>query len=98
MHFNSIATLLGRPVRDINGTPIGQVEDLLIDADNGRIAYVSCQLTDGFGDSRSLTVPWSAVRVARGDRLAVRIVVGEAVLRRLAAANSAIAGDTNTIE
>ena len=83
--YTSAATLLGRSIRDVEGTPVGHVEDLLIDGTSGYVAYVRCRLNDNGDGQLSVTVPRSAVQVANDAREAVLIIVREDALRKLAA-------------
>ncbi|MGH9319342.1 MAG: BON domain-containing protein [Vicinamibacteria bacterium] len=53
--------MIGRPVGDPRGASLGRVEDVIFDADSGRIAYVLLSLDLGFGDDRLFPVPWQAL-------------------------------------
>jgi len=75
-------TLLGSPVRDTEGTDVGKIEQLLINPDDGQIAYavVAVGATLGFSET-SIAIPWDAVKVAR-DKEAVVLTVKGAVLEK----------------
>jgi len=53
--------VLGRPVRDGNGEPLGDIEELVVEPLSGRVAYALVAL--GNGDERRdyLPVPWAAL-------------------------------------
>lgn len=75
-------TLLGSPVRNTEGTDVGRIEQLLINPDDGQIAYavVTVGGTLGFSET-SIAIPWDAVRVAR-DKEAVVLTVKREVLEK----------------
>ena len=58
----SASTLTGDAVRNAQGEDLGKVEDIMLDLDNGRVAY--CVLSFGgflgMGD-KLFAVPWSAM-------------------------------------
>ena len=58
----SASTLTGDAVRNPQGEDLGKVEDIMLDLDNGRVAY--CVLSFGgflgMGD-KLFAVPWSAM-------------------------------------
>jgi sporulation protein YlmC with PRC-barrel domain len=65
-------TLLGSAVRDSEGTDVGRIEQLLINPDDGQIAYavVAVGASSGFSDT-SIAIPWDAVTVARDKEIVV---------------------------
>jgi len=75
-------TLLGSSVRNHEGTDVGKIEQLLIDPDDGRIAYavVAVGGTLGFSET-SIAIPWDVVRVVR-DKDAVVLIVKREVLEK----------------
>ncbi len=75
-------TLLGSPVRNTVGTDVGKIEQLLIDPDDGQIAYVvvAVEGTLGFRET-SIAIPWDAVKVAR-DKDSVVLTVKREVLEK----------------
>jgi sporulation protein YlmC with PRC-barrel domain len=62
-------SLVGSTVRNRDGKDIGKVTNLLIDPSQGRIngVVVSMGGTAGFG-AQEITVPWSALQVARDQQ------------------------------
>ena len=82
-------TLLGSPVRDTEGTDVGKIEQLLINPDDGQIAYavVAVGGTLGFSET-SIAIPWDAVKVAR-DKEAVVLTVKRKVLEKAPRAQEA---------
>jgi len=58
------STLKGDPVRNLRGEDLGKVEDLMIDLDSGRVAYVVLSFGGflGMGD-KLFAVPWNAMTV-----------------------------------
>ena len=62
-------SLVGSTVRNRDGKDIGKVVNLLIDPSQGRIngVVVSMGGTAGFG-AQEITVPWSALQVARDQQ------------------------------
>jgi len=87
-------TLLGSPVRDTEGTDVGKIEQLLINPDDGQIAYavVAVGGTLGFSET-SIAIPWDAVKVAR-DKEAVVLTVKRKVLEKAPRAQEASDFDT----
>ncbi|MGH7254116.1 MAG: PRC-barrel domain-containing protein [Nitrospiraceae bacterium] len=75
-------TLLGSPVRNTEGADVGKIEQLLINPDDGQIAYavVAVGGTLGFSET-SIAIPWDAVKVAR-DKEAVVLTVKREVLEK----------------
>jgi len=75
-------TLLGSPVRNSEGTDVGKIEQLLINPDDGQIAYAVVVVggTLGFSET-SIAIPWDAVKVAR-DKEAVVLTVKREVLEK----------------
>jgi sporulation protein YlmC with PRC-barrel domain len=55
-------TLLGSPLRNTEGTDVGKIEQLLINPDNGQIAYAVVAVGGTLGVSEtSIAIPWDAV-------------------------------------
>jgi sporulation protein YlmC with PRC-barrel domain len=71
-------TLLGSPVRNSEGTDVGKIEQLLINPEDGQIAYavVTVGGTLGFSET-SIAIPWDAVKVARDEEAVVLTVKRE---------------------
>jgi sporulation protein YlmC with PRC-barrel domain len=60
----SASTLKGDPVRNSRGEDLGKAEDLMIDLETGRIAYVVLSFGGFLGMGEKLfAVPWSAMTV-----------------------------------
>jgi sporulation protein YlmC with PRC-barrel domain len=62
----SASTLTGDKVRNSANEDLGKVHDLMIDVENGRIAYAVLSFGGllGIGD-KLFAIPWSALRVDR---------------------------------
>lgn len=66
----SLRRLVSRPVRDERGRLIGEIVDVVLDAETGCIAYVVIALAHASGPRREVALPWDAMRVAgNGDHL-----------------------------
>jgi sporulation protein YlmC with PRC-barrel domain len=60
----SATTLIGDPVRNLKGEDLGKVEDIMIDLNNGRVAYVVLSFGGFLGIGNKLfAVPWAAMAV-----------------------------------
>ena len=60
----SASTLKGDPVRNTMGEDLGKVEDLMIDLEAGRVAYVVLSFGGFLGLGEKLfAVPWDALTV-----------------------------------
>ena len=66
-----VSELIGAPVRDPAGRVVARVADLLVpaDADYPAVDAVALKPTGGAGELR--IIPWSALRVGEGERLAL---------------------------
>lgn len=65
----STRTLIGSNVTDAAGDHLGHVEELILDAYDGRLRYVVISVRRHCGiDATLLAVPWRAVRVNRASR------------------------------
>ena len=62
-----ISTLLGNRVRNSVGESLGKVEEVMLDARSGRIAYAVLSFGGfmGIGD-KLFAVPWNALRIVEG--------------------------------
>lgn len=60
----SASTLMDDPVRNSSGEDLGKIEDLMIDLDEGRIAYAVLSFGGflGMGD-KLFAIPWSALKI-----------------------------------
>lgn len=63
-HFLSASTLKGDKVVNRAGEDLGQIEDFMIDLENGRIAYAVLSFGGflGMGDKR-FAIPWQALKL-----------------------------------
>ncbi|HET9796271.1 MAG TPA: PRC-barrel domain-containing protein [Thermoanaerobaculia bacterium] len=60
----SASTLSGDPVRNNRGDDLGKIEDLMIDLENGQVAYAVLSFGGVFGIGDKLfAVPWKAMTV-----------------------------------
>lgn len=53
--------VLGRPVRDGQGEPLGDIEELVVEPVSGRVAFALVALANGEDGRDYLPVPWSAL-------------------------------------
>lgn len=63
------STLIGDEIRNPAGEHLGDIEELMIDTENGRIAYAVVSFGGflGLGD-RLFAVPWNALRLSQGEK------------------------------
>jgi len=65
----SAGALQGDVVVDRRGEQVGTVEEIMIDAGTGRVAYVVMACCDGLGPrNKLLALPWSVLRVDEATR------------------------------
>lgn len=64
----SASTLTGDPVKNAAGEKLGDIKDLMIDLQTGRIAYVVLSFGGflGFGD-KLFAIPWGAMKLDTED-------------------------------
>lgn len=64
----SCSTLTGDAVRNAAGEDLGEIEDIMIDLDTGRIAYAVLSFGGilGMGD-KLFAIPWEALQLAREE-------------------------------
>ena len=69
-HFWRLTDLLNWTTRDIRGQPVGHIADVIIDPDEGRIAFLRIQMNRrGVPSDVRITVPWSAIsRISESGR------------------------------
>ena len=62
-----VASLIGNQVRDENGTSLGRIDELVIDARTGQVKRVVLSLGDepSFGNA-ACAIPWKALRLEPG--------------------------------
>jgi sporulation protein YlmC with PRC-barrel domain len=60
----SASTLIGNSVRNTDGEKLGEIKDIMLDTETGRIAYAVLGFGGflGLGD-KLFAVPWSALRL-----------------------------------
>ena len=65
-------TLIGDPVRNPAGEELGEVKEIMLDLDSGRVAYVVMASGGllGMGDSY-FAIPWSMLTVDTDDKAVV---------------------------
>ena len=70
-----LAAVSRRRVLDKTGEPLGRIQELYIDMDEGRVEYATLRLrTDPAGLSRNLVIPWSQFGIAHdGEHLELDI-------------------------
>jgi sporulation protein YlmC with PRC-barrel domain len=68
----SASTLIGDPVRNRKQQELGSIKELMIDTEEGRVAYavVSCGGVLGLGE-KLFAVPWSAFEICREEKCLV---------------------------
>jgi hypothetical protein len=59
LNLSSTVTVIGHPVVDARGAPLGRVEDLVADASTGRVAYLILS-SESARDDRLYPIPFSA--------------------------------------
>jgi sporulation protein YlmC with PRC-barrel domain len=82
--FSPLTELLGIPILDISGAPVGHVTELLVDEADGRIAYVRLRINcDNDIFDQEITVPWSAMSEINRGASVWHLCVGKSTLRNL---------------
>jgi len=84
--FASLSSLLGAPMADVRGEVVGHITELLVDRQDGRVAYVQFSLVNKphAADGR-ITVPWSTVNAAQSTDAALHLRVKKSALITLVA-------------
>lgn len=60
----SAGTLIGDPVRNLQGEDLGKLEEIMIDLDEGRVAYAVLSFGGFLGMGNKLfAIPWEALSV-----------------------------------
>ncbi len=64
----SCSTLAGDSVRNATGEDLGEIEDVMVDLDTGRIAYAVLSFGGivGMGD-KLFAIPWEALQISRDE-------------------------------
>ncbi|HWQ84191.1 MAG TPA: PRC-barrel domain-containing protein [Anaerolineales bacterium] len=76
----SSSTLTGDPVHNLAGETLGKLEEIMIDLESGRVAYVVLSFGGflGMGD-KLFAIPWEAITVDT-DKKAIVLNVSKEVL------------------
>lgn len=74
----SSSTIEGTKVRNLQDEKLGDVKDLMIDVDSGRIVYAVLSVSEGFLnlDSKYFAIPWQALQFDTNNEIA-RLDVNE---------------------
>lgn len=92
--FRSASKVLGKTILDVDEERVGVARDLLVDMEDGRIAYLRIRLGSGVeGDDRDVTVPWSAVDAEDPDEKVWRLRVRREAISRLARRGGGLSGN-----
>lgn len=68
-HFLSASTLTGDSVKNLQGESLGDLKDIMIDTDNGTIAYGVLSFGGVLGMGEKLfAVPWDALQVDSANK------------------------------
>lgn len=94
--FESTQHIIGAVVRDPGGDPVGEVNDVIFDTVEGRIAYVHLDLRRSGGRNR-VVVPWSALSVDTGHDDGWRIAAHKATLDRFAGTGTETSGPRRSV-
>ena len=64
----SCSTLTGDAVRNVAGEDLGEIEDIMIDIDTGKIAYAVLSFGGilGMGD-KLFAIPWEALQISQEE-------------------------------
>jgi len=63
MMVNRCSKLIGATVRNPHGDILGKIDDLVVNLDNGRVAYCALKVKgEGFGKAKFLAVPLAALQ------------------------------------
>lgn len=94
--FRSLSQVFGKTILDADDERVGVARDLLVDIEDGRIAYLRIRLRSGVkGDDRDVTVPWSAVDAQDPAEKVWRLRVRRAALSRLARRGGRLSGNAS---
>lgn len=68
-HFLSASTLTGDSVKNLQGESLGDLKDIMIDTDNGTIAYGVLSFGGLLGMGEKLfAVPWEALKIDSANK------------------------------
>jgi len=75
--FNKASTFVGSTVKSAEGKPIGKVQDIVFDLEQGEVGYAVLALNESVGRMRIVAVPTRALKPADGHLV---LNLSEAVL------------------
>lgn len=82
--FSPLSNLLGTKIADVDGTVVGHVTEFLVDANDGRVAYVQIRLChDQSAPAHRVTVPLSSICQPRQSDAIWQLRVGKSALDTL---------------
>ena len=65
----SASTLMRNRVTNVNGEDLGKVEEIMIDLDRARVAYVVLSFgSKALGKDKLFAVPWEVLKISHHDR------------------------------
>lgn len=69
----SSTTIEGTNVRNLADEKLGEIKDIMLDADSGRIVYAVLSVSEGFLglDNKYFAIPWQALRFDTGREIAL---------------------------
>ncbi|MDT8322180.1 MAG: PRC-barrel domain-containing protein [Xanthomonadales bacterium] len=80
--------LAGKPVETVDGKVLGEIDELVADARDGRIEYVTLRLRAGKSNAGGrVAIPWSQFRLASGGNH-LELDISPSVLQAVAARRS----------
>ena len=83
--FSQLSHLIGTPIADVDGVPVGRLTEILIDGAEGRLAYLQLTFESGSKSQTSkLTIPWSIAEPPAGRSGGLRLRVHRSALQALA--------------
>lgn len=87
--FSPLSHLIGTPIADVDGVPVGRVIEILVDGAEGRLAYLQFTFEVGSGSRvRKLTIPWSIAEPPADKTGLLRLRVHRSALQALAGSSS----------
>ena len=83
--FSPLSHLIGTPIADVDGVPVGRVIEILVDGTEGRLAYLQFTFEAGPPSQvRKLTIPWSIAEPPADRTGCLRLRVHRSALQALA--------------
>lgn len=78
----SATTLRGDRVTNVNGEDLGEIEEIMIDLDRGRVAYVVISFGSRLmGRDKLFAVPWEILTISHHDKKFI-LNVSEEILKK----------------